>query len=88
MPELYPNYRIVGLHKTARPPVIQHNLILSTSQMENWNFIQLSDPKSDFILLSGKSAVGQEQSFCYQGSLKQRSRLHCSVLALGIIDMK
>ena len=40
-------------------PVIQHNLILSTSQMEKWNFIQLSDPKLNFILLSGRSAVGQ-----------------------------
>ncbi len=41
-------------------PVSQHNLILSTSQMEKWNFIQLSDPKLNFISLSGKSAVGQD----------------------------
>ena len=40
-------------------PVIQHNLILSTSQMEKLNFIQLSDPKLNFISLSRKSAVGQ-----------------------------
>ncbi len=38
---------------------LNSTLILSTSQMEKLNFIQLSDPKLNFIPLSGKSAVGQ-----------------------------
>ncbi len=36
--------------------------------MEKLNFIQLSDPKLNFIPLSGKSAVGQTTEPCLQGN--------------------
>ncbi len=58
-------------------PVIQHNLILSASQMEKWNFIQLSDPKLNFIPLSGKSAVGQVMHI---RMLIDYQPLHCFVI--------
>ena len=50
---------------------IQHNLILSTSQMEKFNFIPLSQPKLNFILLSRKSAVGQIWVVCCNAGVQK-----------------
>ena len=51
VPVFYPNFQFY--------PVIQHKSIFATSQTEKVNFIQLSWSKLHFILLPGKSAVGQ-----------------------------
>ncbi len=54
--------------------------ILATSQTEIINFIQLSQPKLDFILLSGKSAVSQSEAIDILGGRhKQSNFIHACV---------
>ena len=62
-------------------PIIQHNLILSASQMQKLNFIPLSHPKFNFILLSGKSDVGQHQV----KKAYQHTPIQCYFIAISII---
>ncbi len=59
-PHIFPcNLNITHSYKYLGPQRFFSGGNFSLSQPQKWNFIQLSDPKFNFIPLSGKSAVGQ-----------------------------